>query len=619
MYRLPNFLNFHNFHKSLISIALWLFFIPQLYANWDGFPVDTNTTWYLLQDYHLIEQLWEAARERTLAIDGVVIDCVDTWTVEDCVVTHVFPTITNDAGDIFPGPFTNVDYYTTNITTTNVFGEFSYINSLGEVKTGRTFVSINMVSAIDNMINNLFGSTSIFGHHFLANSIWDFDGTTSWKQWFNTDHGSWTNTEPHTYPLYPSFIPFESRGNLFYQLGIGAQLSGDLPATNAWGYVTNAVYYYYQPGYYWFTKSPIQPTWNKLLAETSWTTNSVSGDNWDNNVNISNFIKDNVETNYYPIIQYHIAGINPFGGPITVNLTGLSTTNTAITEAIQLTSTNAFGLTKQWSRVDGITLSRDGYNYGDTISIAYTNPVILYQTQDYPIPYRLYAVDLNERYRVLNSLKSTYISYVKTTLKPYDEPGWWGYGSADNSGDAIANQSSDWANDMYAWGTGDSYKYARFSYNDWEGERDPSYSVSAQSWINREKIIYDIPTNIAHEAELFCWLNAINDGFYEGWDGWKYYYNLTVFGGTIEDDVDMRKFHCFKTFGAGQLDEEIFDMDSAFNEGDNPATEGDFGQTRTDHYWWFYPGNIYMGTGPDTSIGWFGVLTWDFEYDDEGE
>ncbi len=514
-------------------------------AGFDSFPVPTSS-WYVIDGFEAIEELYEAGVERYEVIGETAPNIIETWTVFDKITT-------NDI--VF---WTNITYDTMEWTTTNQFGPFEYENSASITMTGMPFVTYNTMLTLDTMVENLsskFAAGSMVSDSFTEYFDLSYVG--------NKTNGVGAEQVVNTVDIYPqtSFLGLrESLGNLLYQLDIGNVTA---PITNEFGYVTN----YAKAG---FTRMP--PVTNRYpLTEWYYTTNSI----WITN-KIGKLISDTVRhyigTNDYPSVQYKPS--ETFTGSYTLNLTGTiykAGATLASSESVLISSTNYIDLTNQWNEINSSSITGGTPSTNDTIVVLYTNKMGMYGSR----AWRLFAQDLNERWTALKNMDWTVTSGEMIggdsvgVLTLYE-----GYGAVITSyADAKATNIADWASSLdggktriYQWQQDSVLTNVGFDF----------YIVDSQKETDFDELYtpttYTFPVTITQSVtELF---------FYEYDQYWGrrksgtliYYYTPVDLDGVAEGTRAINKTYLVESWSDSNSLTNTFDL-SAFDKTTNPVEQ----------------------------------------------
>jgi len=348
-------------------------------ADWQGWPVPTNESYYGASTNHYVSQLYSGLVERCAAASVAVPSVVDTWTVYAGETNTITTNTWVEDGATNRTVVTNHFIVYKTVTTTNQFEPFSY--SYTNPATGASVTNMaypivkrSWLTTWDTKFDAILGS------YVVTNR--ESNGS------FNAYFATITNQNAAATP------PAWTKTNLFTTLGIG--------------YVTNTVAHW--------TKTPAHTNSDWLLAaiwsggtnDTSWTykrfTDFTNGHPRD--------------AAGLPVAQYIQAGWNTPNVLTNLSLTlrgwAWNSTGTGLVsaaETVAFDSTEAEPLTYAWGAVTSITCTAQRPNSNDAIRITYTNQPTNYDTTP---PYRLYAVHLNERQKALRELAWTWAVASKT-------------------------------------------------------------------------------------------------------------------------------------------------------------------------------------------------------------
>lgn len=344
-----------------IIILIFFFIVQTADAQWTNFPLSENNTnaynWDNCKTNWL--QLIAATREKS------------TWFLGETnfllTATYTVPAGYTNAVIVYNGhTFTNRILCYTNIAMTNLtLTPYTYTDAEGShTATGYPYITQAEFASLDSQIDGLI---PLFTMTNLAAT-----------DWFGTKG---------TNDLYPSDFPMCSRAALFDSLGIGYVTN---KVTDAWNFITNGDAYY--------TRYPVS-TSKWFLTELAYLSNGC----WATNIIGSNALR------YYETVKpvaIFYAGIVA-GSPRTFTLYGeaLVTSNQTVTnktELVTVSPSSTTALTELWYRITNITASANGET-GCVFAVLYTNPHPVYGDA----PYEIYAKDLDERWKVLNSLRWT--------------------------------------------------------------------------------------------------------------------------------------------------------------------------------------------------------------------
>jgi len=592
-------------HLCKLIVAITLTASTSL-AGYEGWPVPTNASWYAIQASNYVGQIYSSAYERVEVNDpsfNETTDIVETWTVPDHAETNIatnafFP----PGGGFFLVTNANVVYLNMEVTTTNVFGDFEYTNTIGGTNTSTAYVTENTMFQIDRKIFSLFSvdrSSSLSG--FIVEPILT-NGTI--QEWFNTSSGTRTNARGETIDIYPNYIPTADKENAFYYSDIAYDGVAPTNVLDDWGYVTNDTGAYstfkYQPSF----------EWNLPQSEISFT-----GGAWDENLNISLPVglttveKLELNTNSFPIIRYRIAGTNVTSPNVTVHMQ-YDDVGPIENETITLTSTNDFQLTNQWTEMTLMEVTAgSALNTNDTISVVYTNNYSTHaKGESSHYQYRLYADTLNERKQVLDTLIRTYTTGKSISGDNTNVIFWAGTGSDAVEGTARSDQVADWTAGAFPGTSHD---------NDVQFESDSSFQFefSATRYTRDFQRAYDLSTNISHATEWFSWFSVPFDGYTTALGGTNLYflaspddYSGMDIGGVAKQD----KFAYIGGQTTNLLPFNTFVLDTIFDDSANPVPDM---PTAPDGETYIY--NFKTGSGEGDVFGTvrdWAIVEWDFEY-----
>ena len=356
-------------------VLCYLAYNEEAGAAWSGYPLEDQTgNWYQVREwYDPIGQLYSAIVERCEATGETKPNIVETWTCS--AGTNQQIVVSNGL------TFTNWLLVTTNITKTNQLKEFEYTyndHSGGHTATAFPYLTHYFMGELDDVIDNLWdrytptnllddGSMSNYFVNILAAQQEDPNsGVTDWP-------------------------PYGSKAHYLHYLGIGYVEDAH---TNAGGYVTNGTGY--------FTRQPPR-TSNWQMAEC------VYSNAWGYRAG-QNFDQRYYEEAYYPVITYVTTGSVP---AVDVTLSGrtLTPSSQALSNDTETISISAgvsnTPCTKYWYEVTNITVSGSGSDR-DSVVARWTNSVVLYGDR----PFRLYARDLDERYKVLDGMRMCWMMFA---------------------------------------------------------------------------------------------------------------------------------------------------------------------------------------------------------------
>ena len=365
--------------------AAFLLFAPLVTADdWAGWPVESNTTYYAIADNHYIKQLYSGLVERCLAVGGATPTNVDTWA---CFAG------TNAAGVI--------SY--TNIVTTNVYESFGYTYT-----------------------NPITGDAlSATGHPYIKQA-W----IAKWDQYFYSCAGGGTWVDRAQFDSNGLLVAWFTNHTNSVQFPVLALTNIFLNATA--GHGTN------------FTRRPLLPTNDLVMCSIQYRTSSW----WFAKIDTSDSYR--YDTTPYPFIEvcppYYAWPTQTFtitGQVWDINSQTASNTSETITYGI---TTNGYQLGKLWHNITNITVTDAGYgppSNTTTWRIVYREGFATYGS----MPYRLYALDLNERRNVLAELTHTAKSYdiwVNSDNSPPSTNWYWsrsanGYAFVDNPEAAVTS------------------------------------------------------------------------------------------------------------------------------------------------------------------------------------
>jgi hypothetical protein len=331
-------------------------------AQWSGWPVPTNASFYTVETNHYVAQLYSGLVERCTVAGVSLPSIVDTWAVYGGVSNTVV--VTNGV------TITNFYPRTVNVSTTNVFQPFLYtyvdpVSSNTVTNTAYPRVKRDWITTWDTKFDTLIGS-------FVITNL----EAVNYNTWFAGVSNLATSATP----------PMWTKTNLFLTLGIG--------------FVTNTVAQ--------FTHTPaVAPAdwllaglWSTGVSSTAWTFKAFT----DMGTNIHPR-----DASTFPCAQYVPGGAtSPTNLALTLAGRAWNSSGTGLvsqTEAITFTDTNPIVLAYTWEAVTGITCSAVRPNSNDAIRITYTNSPDLYASA---APYRLYSDTLNERWQALDALRWTY-------------------------------------------------------------------------------------------------------------------------------------------------------------------------------------------------------------------
>lgn len=547
--------------------------------GFDSFPVPTNS-WYIetANKWSAIEELYEACWERLDATGRAKTSLTETWVVFDYIQTNAI------------GLYTNIVYVNKNVTTTNQFGEFTYLTTGGSSRTGMVAVTTDTIGNIDTMINIIIAD-------FAPGSL----VTNSMDEYFNLSYSNnivVSSLTTNTVDVYPKLFETqeETWGNLLYQTGVGAVLN---PITNAFGFVTNSPFAR-------FTRMPLAT--NVLpLAEWYWQ------GTWASNfiTEVTKNSRDWLWTNVFPEIRYDV-GTNTFAGNFTVSIKGTAFKNSqevSASEVVVVNSTNAIPLTNQWTDINIITTTLSGGtpHTNDTISVKYNTEYAIFNEKVVSASYNLYANDLNERKKVLSALLWTYSSANWQSSTPSNQ--WNAVANNKPSyAEAVASNLLDWA--QFASSANDLG--ARLTLRNSE---DIGWDVNSSKEKIADYIITsgDLGTNTTKISELYSYEV---DRYWGRWiqSDQTNYYIPSDFDGLAEGTRDINKTYLIVTTNSGLSATSTWDT-ATFQLTVNPTTQTGIEPTYNNQKFYYQSilyGSLPVLTGARGYAGWFNK--WDFVY-----
>ena len=351
---------------TALLLALFLL-VPSSFADdWIGWPVPSNTTWYVLATNHYIAQLYSGLVERCEAAGVASPTNTDTWiafsgTNASGVIQYINVVTTN-----VYAPFEYT--YTDPITSTPILStNYPYVKQAWIAKWDQFFSTCGRVSGVwvDRAQFDANGLLTAW-YTNLTNSV-VFPALTYTQIFANASVGYGTNFTRR--PLLPTndlvMCSIQSRGS------------------NQWSFAridTSDSYRYDQTALPWFELSTdfyAWPTQSFTITGQVWNTTTQTASNDSETITIGG------------ITNYH--------------------------------------LTKLWHNVTNIT-GAAGYGLlasNTTWRIAYRDGYATYGN----MPYRLYALDLNERRNVLAQLThtaKTYTIWVNAGDSPPSTNYWYG-------------------------------------------------------------------------------------------------------------------------------------------------------------------------------------------------
>ena len=487
-------------------INLVIFFLPfTAFGAWNGFPFQTNTSYdtydsyELLSVYRPLSQIYSAQVERCLVAGVATPTNIQVWSglwagTNAEYVTQTVVTVTNSISYTNIYILTNWVTQATNFTTTNCFDCFTYPYtdaSGAHTATGFVTVTHDLLTAIDAKTKALLDSNKFivpdYSNHFWKTHV--IGSTTNYIE---------LSDMPLTY------------ANAFLLAGVGYVTNY---YTNSWGF-TNAltVNYTYQPA----------TTNIYVLGQINHRTNDV----WS----YSNF-KSNDACVYdlaLPVVRYYATSTNPFvsfdltlsGDVLNVvsNQTLISTT-----ETVSVSSAGGANLTLYWWSITNISCTTAPANTGDVAEVRYENTRAVYA--GWPWDLSNIARDVDERYKVLNTLQYTYQNQngqgegIKRFNKDFsfdvvtNDAAFWT--SMRNDAIAFYNASSNW---MVVAGN-DYFEYSHFCYGWDDGEGNYSIGVNMDHLYNAvgSFVITNIYTAVAHGTKLYAQGGGVT------WSGWPFY------------------------------------------------------------------------------------------------
>lgn len=338
-------------------------------AGWTNWPLSVNNTnaydWELCRTNFY--QLIYALNERCIATEDIFLlsflPFVNNYTVPAGYTNAII--VTNGV------TFTNRILCYTNVSCTNLsIRTYTYSDAEGShTATAFPWVIQSQIAYIDQYISDCIP-------FFVATNRSQSGNFTTWF-----DRGETTNKQNN--------FPFWTKAELFTHRQIGFVTNF---YTNCWG-ITNGDAY--------FTRYPL--TTNQwLIFETSYVSN------WNTNTINNKGLK--YYENIPPVAIYHLGGSETqkplsftfYGEEIVRSNQSLTSVNETVSISLGTTA-----LTKIWYSITNVTVSGNAANTGDVLSIVYTNPHAVYGD----FPYQILAQDLDERWKVLDSLVWTAPSF----------------------------------------------------------------------------------------------------------------------------------------------------------------------------------------------------------------
>jgi hypothetical protein len=401
------------------SIAALLLTASTALAGWDGFPCPSNVSWYAVETNHYWAQLMTGLVERCKAAGVAAPAIVDTY-------TNLFAGYTNTYTATNGCIVTNNWICYTNRTVTNQFlpFEYSWSQTNGTSGTATCYPAIKQswVAAWDSKFASIIGGpwVRVEDCGLLSNETADAYFAT-----FGTNAGA-------DFPIW-------TRTNLFLRQGIGS-------GTNGGGL---------------FSHTPELLTNEWALGVIRKTTNSSTSWSYQEMTPITTTIYD---TSIRPVFEYWPSWpTNELSAPfnsnsLTFTITGTiltfpSQTATSGTEVITITASGDAATVQPWYRITGIACTNTPPNKHDAWRVVYKDAFPIYGGN----PYRLYAVDINERQAALDPLVCTRYAMTigesdRRVAKKY------GYAQAQPWATVVAAAQADY-DDTYPAGNSNTFNY----------------------------------------------------------------------------------------------------------------------------------------------------------------
>lgn len=337
-------------------------------------PGDVYTNTMMLDWYDGLEERYDAA--------GVEWEDLTQAYKVYAGETTATEVVTNDLGDVLytnEAPYsvyassvrTNRDCFLPWVTT--------HTNAGTVTVTNVPLVTASIVSELDDRTMDITDEYIQLG---LTNSAGDY------SEWFGTfvtnDGGD---------RFYPPSVPDACPASVMIAAEIGFTTN---LLTNIWGAVTDGEAY--------FTRHPLT-TQDWALAEAYYT--CVDGTNGWYFRSLETFDK-----RYYsstpPAVRYWPSGTNAYSScDVTIQGTVLVQANqstVSTSETVTVSTSNGVSCSLMWYNVTNMTATNGPANTGDVFAVTYDGAVVLYGD----LPYRLYAVDLEERYKYIDQLRWMY-------------------------------------------------------------------------------------------------------------------------------------------------------------------------------------------------------------------
>jgi len=227
-------------------------------------------------------------------------------------------------------------------------------------------------------------------------------------------------------------------------------------------------------------------------------------------IDIQEFDKRYYDENNFPVLQYRLHGTNIFSS-LTVSITGSvlvvsNQTTIAAGETIVIGSTNPISLSELWYDISNITVAASWDNPSDVINIQYKGNFALYGDR----PYRLYALDINERWKILSHMIMT---KENETFGNRQTNGWirTAIASSTNFLAAESTQNVLWAASTYSAIDPAFYRIDAKQIYDHNAINKYGYD-SERRLPDNPHTITGIDTNTSHTTELYMKMNVPFDG-----------------------------------------------------------------------------------------------------------
>lgn len=462
-------------------------------AEFDGYPWSTNYTWYAVNQYYPMSQIYSGIVERCESVGISSPEFVQQLVIEDGSENQV----TNVLIGTNTIAYTNLIDKTSTLTVTNTFYPVAY--SYTDI-TGATVNAFAHPYPTPALIDTFDAKIRALIPYFVSP---DFD-----RENIYTEFGAIRTT-----------IPALTEEVVWENTGVGFVYTNEthkyIARDDTWetNYVTSAE----------FTRQP-ETVQGWALAEShytgAWKYVYIGETDWGYSSTLTTIPETPAPTTvtntppYYPVVYWptYTSSVSP-----TVTITGTDIGNASTNEALALTGIYTECVIP-WGDVTALAAASWTGNTSEWYAVTYTNRIVTYGD----MPYRMYGIDIDERAAVLDSLRMTRSDYSHIPSSNVSYQGIDQFNDYTNYAAAVAGSVADFAAVTNAGS--DLWRYSTGEYDLQFGAGPWYFSEIFTRQLVRSVAV--AATNIPHKVRLYDvfvddygYDDYVFDDFGEGWTG----------------------------------------------------------------------------------------------------